>query len=502
MKKWKKIGTLLLTTLLFLLLQNTDVSAAEINAKAVSPINATLMPTGSESKAKLPVYKASYTRREPKENSDFIELWNSKHYGVCVPIKISEKGQFYIEFVGAQKLSAPVQIVVVEDMKTQKGFAWNNMKTSAALTSAPLKTGVMSEGTHYLMLYSFDKDSLTTNSFSFRTYFYSAKNKTLSNKKWIATADANGEDRYYKFNMPNDGHVQVQSDVEQEIAICNNSKKTIYNTKYYNKLESDNQYTASYYLKKGTYYIRTKGKQMFTGSGSGISKLRYVYYKLGSSPYLLKNKKTVTLYMAGDEKVVHYIKYKASANGYISINAIGASIENVQLCNSSRKALTSATKLYGDSGLTNSVLYNVRKGYTYYLKVSNSVSKKIQLGFMAKTVAEKSGNSKKKAVKIKSGKTVNGVVEIGNKKGDWYKFTVKKHKPVKITVKGRSNGTMNITLYNSAGKKVFSDAPFNEKSNGTYSLQYGDVFLNKGIYYIKITGKNTKTCGFYSLKWK
>ncbi len=455
--------------------------------------------TGKESKDSFPVYHVSYSRQE----SDCLKNTGSYgYYGVRVPITVPEKCEIYIEFVGTQTFSGGVSKMITSDPDSHTA-GWD-AQTTEGLTRYTIKSGVVNPGTYYLVLsthsgHTQEDASFTTNSFAFRAYYYSAGDKALSSGKWEVMARGNGDDRYYKIQVPGEGHIQVQSDTDLQIAICDSKKKELYAQESWNRLNSANHRTASYFLKKGTYYIRTKGDTKYRNY---ISKLRYTYYKLGTSPYVFQSGKKVKLYTVGDEKATQYIKYKASATGYVTIASYGAEREQVTLCNASKKAISSEATIFSiPANPSQTILYGVEKGKTYYLKVNTKCST-ITLKLTEKRLAEKSGNSRKKAVNLPTGKAVSGSIEIGNKAGDWYKFTLKKRKFVSITMKGRINDGCQFFLYDKKGKKIDSIGTYREGVlNDAYELSRGNN-LEKGTYYIKVAGKNPKASGYYTLKWK
>ena len=212
---------------------------------------------------------------------------------------------------------------------------------------------------------------------------------------------------------------------------------------------------------------------------------------------MLKNKKSVTV-NPGTGKAYHYIKYKAGVTGYVTLNATGSQSAYLTLCNSSRKALSSEDWIYGSSSTSNRVAYGVKKGQTYYIKIKSSHNP-FKLGLRETAVKEKSGSSKKKAVAVKANKTVKGSIQAGSKTADWYKIKVTKRKNVTITLKGSTNDKLQASVYTASGRNI--------GSTSMYDYGYGRSLksvgkLSKGTYYIKIVRGNSKSSGYYSLKWK
>ena len=149
--------------------------------------------------------------------------------------------------------------------------------------------------------------------------------------------------------------------------------------------------------------------------------------------------------------------------------------------------------------------FAVKKGKTYKFEVtSNGTSYGKEQSFSLKETAVKAKSRAKraKAVNIKKGKTVKGIVTAGDKKANWYKFTVKKKKPVTITLDGNVENNLKFTIYNKKGKKIDSTSYYGYKRDLklTYSTTYGKA--NAGTYYIKIEKANANSNGVYSIKWK
>lgn len=195
-------------------------------------------------------------------------------------------------------------------------------------------------------------------------------------------------------------------------------------------------------------------------------------------------------------KQVNYFKYKATATGYIRTYAneeVGYRVK-VTLCNSKKKSLSAANFV----GLNPT--YGVKKGKTYWIKLTNSsLNSDGFYAFKIKSskVSEKSGKKKSKAVNIKRKKTINGTIEAGVNQADWYKFKLTGKKKVTITYKCYSDDDFRITVY--YGKQSDSRTMYSNTKKGTIP---SSGKWPKGTYYIKVErAKKTKASGYYSLKW-
>ena len=71
-------------------------------------------------------------------------------------------------------------------------------------------------------------------------------------------------------------------------------------------------------------------------------------------------------------------------------------------------------------------------------------------------------------------------------------------KTVKITINGKTNDTLKAVVYK--GSKNIGSGSFSYYKSGLTLTSVGK--LSKGTYYIKIYRGNSKSSGWYSLKWK
>lgn len=197
-----------------------------------------------------------------------------------------------------------------------------------------------------------------------------------------------------------------------------------------------------------------------------------------------------------NEKETNYFKYKATATGYIRTYANEEISRKygvkVTLCNSSKKPLSTA------AFIRNNPTYGVRKGKTYWIRLTNSDSNSDGFyAFQIKSVkiAEKSGKTLKKAVTVKRKKVVKGTIEAGVNQADWYKFKLTGRKAVTISLTGGTDGEFKFTVYRGTKRVGSKNAPKNFKgtlkSRGKWP---------KGTYYIKVQ-RVGKTSGYYSMKW-
>lgn len=241
----------------------------------------------------------------------------------------------------------------------------------------------------------------------------------------------------------------------------------------------------------GTYYVG-----LYSDKGYNTT---YTYYALAVAIFYnganreLSNGKQIAVGQKDGQ--TNYFKFTAVNSGYITTYGDkSAGYYQVALCNSSKKALS------GNTYLGYNPTYGVKKGTTYYIKVVSSYNSSGGYTFklVNNKISEKSGSKKSKAVTIKKSTTKKGTIVAGSSQTDWYKFKLTSKKSVKIYLKGHTNDQLKITVYKGSkkiGSRIFyySDASRTLESAGKWS---------KGTYYIKIQRANSKSSGWYSLKWK
>lgn len=199
-------------------------------------------------------------------------------------------------------------------------------------------------------------------------------------------------------------------------------------------------------------------------------------------------------------------KFKATKNGKITVTHDSKYGFDVQILNAKKKALSE--KQWCASNLNparESCQFAVEKGKTYIIRVypNDSGTTYHHFKLVQKEVKEKSGATRKKAVQIKAKKKVKGTIAAGSKKADWYKLKLTKKKSLTIYLKGEASSYLNVTVYNSKGKKIgtqYMTRNNDLEAKVTNSTTIGKA--NKGTYYIKISRKSSKDSGVYQLSWR
>lgn len=205
-------------------------------------------------------------------------------------------------------------------------------------------------------------------------------------------------------------------------------------------------------------------------------------------------------------------KIVPAKSGYIDVYLEAAGVTTatgkVTLMNSSRKVV-SDTLSYTQKSSTNYVVFGVKKGQTYYLKVTGCkgiASKYYIYGISYKVTAGKirANTKKSKSIKLKrKGSAVKTTIAAKGKSGkDWYKIKVTKKRATQVSVNAVNikSGSVKMTVYYGK-KKVGSTTIKKGKKNKitiTHSTTYGKA--KRGTYYVVIS-KSARANGQYSIKY-
>ncbi len=276
-------------------------------------------------------------------------------------------------------------------------------------------------------------------------------------------------------------------------AACTNS---LYASSYFSVGDTTGEKYVSV-SSAGTYYIKLYSS-VYSSDVNFTNTVTMSVREYTASDKTIKSGQTISYYRkSGSDK--YYFKYKAAKTGKVTVTLPYTYGSYLTLTNASKKAI-SAQEWVSSGTNSNKFAFAVKKGKTYYFLVtSNGVSggNLQSISIKETAIKEKSGAKKSKAVKIKSGKKISGLVAAGEKTADWYKFTLKKIKKLRINLTGNITGTLKVIVYYK-GKKYY-----------TYSFTGGSAQIKtlygkskKGTYQIKVVRSNALSSGSYTIKWK
>lgn|GEM_PF-3247396 len=200
-------------------------------------------------------------------------------------------------------------------------------------------------------------------------------------------------------------------------------------------------------------------------------------------------------------------KIKPSKTGYINVylKEFGKSYTNgyVTLLNSNKKVISDELNYWQSDSSSDKVVFGVKKGVTYYLKVTNCggvLANHYCYGIKYSIKGGKVGkSSKSKATKLKrKGSYKAKILLADNKSGNqWFKFKVTKKRKTQINIDATNIESGEVTAVFYRGKeKISTWTVWNGQVNPFSSVGK----LPKGTYYVKIT-KSKKASGQYRIKY-
>lgn len=202
-----------------------------------------------------------------------------------------------------------------------------------------------------------------------------------------------------------------------------------------------------------------------------------------------------------------WFKITPSKTGYIVTSEYDGYI---QLCNSSKKAISDSYYVRAESSSLNVRVFGVKAGKTYYLKVSSAGSYDSNLNCYKNSVAYQSYSSNqsygtsKKPAKLTKSKTKKGYL-VYNGSAKYYKFTKKKTKTVKVYLTTYTDKTIKykVTAKAKGCKTYTTTISGSSYNNGTPKKLTLSKTGKKGT--IKVTIKayrSGNSSGGYSIKCK
>lgn len=259
---------------------------------------------------------------------------------------------------------------------------------------------------------------------------------------------------------------------------------------------------GGYDVKKGnTYYV---GIQASSAATAKVNSYVIPY----STRSLSAGKEMIASGVKGSDNAQSTTMYKIKPKktGYITVTlkdyGMSSSSGYVTLLNSKKKAVSDKLWYYSESS-TSYVVFGVKKGTTYYLKVTGSSGSYTSLyiytvKWKLKSAPFKSNTKKSKAIKLKRKAKAKSMTRPASRKSmtQWYKLKASK-RTVKFTVDAKKikSGTAKITVYRGK-RKLATYTIWNGQSN-----PYTITNARKTTYHIKIA-TNSKCSGMYKIRYK
>ncbi len=255
------------------------------------------------------------------------------------------------------------------------------------------------------------------------------------------------------------------------------------------------------------------GVKTSSSSGAVVAATAYVV------PYGIRNLKAgqvlLTSGKKGDGKdSAALFRIKPTKSGYITVTlnegGMDKSAGYVTLLNKNKRAVSDKLWYYQGSKYSY-VVFGVRKGTTYYLRVNDCYGTSeyryaYAIKYTTKLATLRTNVTKRKAVNLKrKAKFISTAMPAtGKKSNQWYKFRVPKKQKTVIVIdatKVKSGKNATITFY--AGSSKIASSTISNGSTNTFTLTHSTTYgqANPGLYYFKIT-KPAKTNGAYRIRYK
>ncbi len=268
-------------------------------------------------------------------------------------------------------------------------------------------------------------------------------------------------------------------------------------------------------VKGGTYYIVVRKAYSTYSEHYGTLRVRPYVYSYATRSLSAGKWMLTSGYKTNYNYSSALYKIKPSKSGYILVtlkqyDSSGTSYGSVTLLNSKKKTVSDKLT-YSNGTYPQKVAFGVKKGTTYYLKVTNCAgdsAHQYKYGIKYKVYAApiRTNTSKGKAKSLKrKAKYISTAMPATGKSGNhWYKFKVTKKRATRIAIDVRNikSGTTKVTVYRGK-KKVGITQTIGNGGVYTLKVQYSTKYEDKamkGTYYIKIT-KSAKANGVHKIKY-
>lgn len=219
----------------------------------------------------------------------------------------------------------------------------------------------------------------------------------------------------------------------------------------------------------------------------------------------------------------HWISYTPAKDGYLKLTfknnttlpEIGYSYGRVVLFDAAKTAPLSNTMAYSIKDgreFSTTEYYGVKKGVTYKIRVEDYGGVIISAQFKAINKKLNNNTKKGKAVTLKKGKKVDGIIQSGNTKSHFYKFKVTNSKTVKVTIVPYLTSDFYFSVSGPRLKKRYSQVSMrsaNGMSNANWGYKKCGTKISStsgrvipGTYYVEVKPFGRTCNGYFSVKWK
>lgn len=210
-----------------------------------------------------------------------------------------------------------------------------------------------------------------------------------------------------------------------------------------------------------------------------------------------------------------WIKYQPTEDGYLTVEAKDDSVDNsgatgyIALFNSTKSTAYSTKNIYYNTKSAKAYwtqnVFGLQKDQVYYLRVK--AESPVTLTRTYTKVDDKSGTLRTAGYKLKKKKSVTGLITAGSSVADWYTITLKKKQKIRLYYNTKTYGGFKISIYTNNRCLGSYTTSYTEKQQKLTISQYKystgkKLPMAAGTYYIKVEKVNSKSSGYYKLKWK
>ncbi len=249
----------------------------------------------------------------------------------------------------------------------------------------------------------------------------------------------------------------------------------------------------------GTYYLSCSSYAGYSRDSKFINE-----FKIGAALYPSGIKQApdgirVTYYRTSpDEK--HLFEFKAAKTGVVRVYLPYQNGSYVKMLNASKKAISQTEYVSANSDYSFRQEFYVKKGNTYYLEVtSNGISEHLQsIKVSYRSVKARGGAKRSSASLIRTRKKAMGMLVNGGKRTVWYKAKIPVGKKLRLTVKGKINGGLTVSVYDKNGKNVTKGKKASVSRRAVVKTKR--AMDKKSVYYIKVEKANRYSSGEFTLR--
>lgn len=147
------------------------------------------------------------------------------------------------------------------------------------------------------------------------------------------------------------------------------------------------------------------------------------------------------------------------------------------------------TEIYAGGGSTNTVIYQLERNRTYYVRITGRSNDQTSYKFVVKEIKDDAGNDFADATKMSNGKTLAKTIQDDKLDTDFFKFkTSKKQTYYQLTFKNKSKNSMRVTIYNNNDIASAINEVNNLYVDGASTKTIWLKLKKNRTHYVKVTG--------------